>query len=77
MLFLGESDHRRFPLLGSRFTVRRSQLPAANPISLIARIGPISELVTRIEPADMSRQRPAVKNCQLPTANSKLLTLNS
>jgi hypothetical protein len=71
MLFLGESDHRRFPLLGSRFTVRRSQLPAANPISLIARIGPISELVTRIEPADSPANAQPLKtaNCQPLTPN--------
>ena len=56
MLFLGESDHRRFPLLGSPFAVAGCHL--------IGRISPISELLERIKPADN-----ATPNRQPPTVN--------
>jgi len=54
MLFLGESAHRRFPLVsyGLRLTVRRSELSAAALISPIGRISPVADGLGRVEPAD-------------------------
>jgi hypothetical protein len=48
MLFLGESAHRRFPLMSSQFAVRRSRFAVAG-CHLISRISPIGELFTCIE----------------------------
>jgi hypothetical protein len=48
MLFLGESAHRRFPLMGSRFAVHGSQFTVAG-CRLISGISPSGELLTCIE----------------------------
>jgi len=51
MLFLGESAHRRFPLMSLQFAVHRSPFTVAGCrlISPIGRIGPICELLKDIE----------------------------
>jgi hypothetical protein len=79
MLFLGESDHRRFPLLSSRFTVRRSQfavrsspfaVASCHPIGHIGRISPIGELLTCIESAENdAHTQPQTVNCEPRTVN--------
>ncbi len=67
MLFLGESDHRRFPLMSLQFAVHCS--PFAVDGSVVGRI-PISELRAH-GTADMSRQRePRTANRELRTVNS-------
>jgi hypothetical protein len=68
MLFLGESDHRRFPLMSLQFAVHCSPFAVAG-CHLIGRISPIPGLLERFKPADNATPTP---NSQLQTVNCEL-----
>jgi hypothetical protein len=72
MLFLGESDHRRFPLMSLQFAVHCSPFAVAgcHLIGPIGRISPIGELLACIESADNDAPtQPQTANCKLRTVN--------
>ena len=65
MLFLGESDHRRFPLMSLQFAVHCSPFAVAGR-HLIRRISPVGELLACIESADNdAHTQPQTANCKL------------